>query len=354
MRVETKQDQIPKILAPVKSYQGAIEVIAAGADELYCGVAMPIKDFALYRGAETCVQTYEELRRITDHAHNNGVEVFIAVNMPFMTENIERAWEEHIRSCVDSGVDWLIVGDLGVLSKIKEIGINVPLCASTYMAAMNHQTVNFLEKLGFSRVVLERHLTIAEISEIVKHSNIEIEVFIHGAGCSNINVDCYLFHYRFPRLNEALKDIVGVKNPCLLPFEVYDAVDTSKMLGNVSMLDAFTYCSICHLPDIVKTGVTRLKIEGRGDCVAYQKSTTRIYRDLLNLIAEGNMRKYERRVAQLKKEFFPQPPFFANLKEAICEQKRCLYSPLFHAPYKLPISWPAWTKMQFKSLVLKK
>jgi len=347
------REKMPRLLTPVMRFQGAVKVIEAGADELYCDVEMPIKHFSLYRGAEHCLSTYDELKTTVKYAHDHGVKVFITANMPFAADRIEKDWREHILRCLEQDIDALIVGDFGVLSVIKEINPGVPLLASTYFASMNHETANFLRKLGFSRVILERHLTIPEISQIVRNSQAEIEVFVHGAGCSNINVNCYLFHYRYPPLTRALEDIDGFKNPCTLRFQIADS-RTKEALGEAPVLDAFTFCSICHLPALVETGVAGLKIVGRGDFIAFQESTTRVYRELLDLIAQNRTEEFETRVSDLKNNFLPRPPMFANLKEVACEQRRCFYSPLFHAPYKRQLSWPAWLKYQFKFLEPKK
>ena len=342
-------DKMPKLLAPIMRFQAAVQVIEAGADELYCGVKMPMKDFSLYRGTEHCVSTYEELKAIVGYAHDFGVKVFITANMPFTADIIEKEWREHISKCLEQEVDALIVGDLGVLSIIKDIDADVALLASTYFATMNHEAANFLKRLGFSRVILERHLTIPEISEIVRKSAVEIEVFVHGAGCSNINTNCYFFHYKYPPLNEALREVDGFKNPCTLNFEIYDTKSRER-IGEAPILDAFTFCSICELPALVKTGVAGLKIVGRGDFIAYQKNATRVYRELLDLIGENKLEEFKEKITKLKRDFLPRPPMFANLEEVACEQERCFYSPLFHAPYKTRLSWHAWLKYQFKSL----
>jgi len=341
--------KVPKLLAPIMRFEGAVKVIGAGADELYCDVEMPLKHFSLYRGAEHSIPTYKELNATVKYAHDHGVKVFITANMPFTADIIEKDWREHIVRCLEQNVDALVVGDLGVLSTIRDIDPGVPLLASTYFCSMNREAANFLKKLGFRRVILERHLTIPEISGIVENSEPEVEVFVHGAGCSNINVNCYLFHYRYPPLTKALRDVDGFKNPCTLPFEIYDSRSNEK-LGEAPILDAFTFCSICHLPALVKAGVAGLKIVGRGDFIAFQESTTRIYRELLDLIGQDRVDEFYKKVLELKKDFLPRPPMFANLEEVACEQKRCFYGPLFHAPYRTQLSWSAWLKYQFKVL----
>ncbi|UCD72603.1 MAG: hypothetical protein JSW01_03890, partial [Candidatus Bathyarchaeota archaeon] len=120
--LETYKDGIPKLLSPIKSFSGAVRVIDAGADEIYCGVKIPgFGDFELYRGSGTQVTTYDEFNRIVEYAHTHDVRVLVTVNQPFMVNKLEEHLKKHIESCLDADVDALIIGDLGILSLAKEI-----------------------------------------------------------------------------------------------------------------------------------------------------------------------------------------------------------------------------------------
>ncbi|MEM2922496.1 MAG: U32 family peptidase, partial [Candidatus Bathyarchaeia archaeon] len=173
---------------------------------------------------------YEEFRRVIDYAHSRNVRVLLTVNQPFMVDSIEETITKHIRACVEARVDALIIGDLGMLQLVKEIAPGIQLCASTYLSAMNREAVDFLRRAGFSRVILERHVPFEQIAEIARGSGVEVEVFAHGSGCSNINVNCYLYHYKFPAMDQAYLTVDGIKFPCALPFEVY-AEDGEAKLG---------------------------------------------------------------------------------------------------------------------------
>ena len=136
----TRSTMVPKILAPIRSYRGAVRVIEAGADEIYCGIRTPgLEDFELYRGASCDIPTYDEFRQITEHAHRHGVKVLVTVNQPFIVDSIEDRMAKHIQICVDAGADTLILGDLGMLQLVKQIAPQVHLCASTYLATMNQE-----------------------------------------------------------------------------------------------------------------------------------------------------------------------------------------------------------------------
>ena len=230
---------------------------------------------------------------------------------------------------------------------------DIQLYASTYMIAMNSEAIDFLRKLGFSRVILDRHLMVDEISEIVRRSTIEIEIFVHGGGCSNINGNCYLYHFQSQALKRAQVMSDGmVKSPCALPYDVYDLDDGQKFLGEIPIMDAFEYCSLCNLPELMKIGITGFKIEGRGDTPSYQENATRVYRKLIDLLARGETESYNERLESFRSgKFVSFTSFFPNLEDVICRQKRCYYHPLFHAPYKIPLSWQAWTKSQLVTVL---
>lgn len=343
---------MPKLLAPIKSFEGAVKVIRAGADELYCDSPIPGMDFVLYRGPEACVSTYDELGEIVKYAHDNNVKVYITANLPFIIDSFENKMKKHLRSCLDAGVDAFIVGNLGLLSTIKSMNADIPLHASTYLTSMNHEAVNFLERLGFNRITLERQLTIKEISEIVLNTRAEIEILIHGGGCSNFNGGCY-FHFAYPeKMATALMMTDGLNPPCRLHFDVYDLNNERINLGNFPILDAFEFCSLCKLPELMQTGVTGFKFAGRECPIAFQESSTRIYRELMDLIARGELGLFKEKLDSLKNgDFIALPPQIATLRELVCEQKRCFYFSHFHAPYKIPISWHAWTKFQLQKQV---
>jgi putative protease len=342
-------DKIPLIMSPINSYDGGVRVVDAGADEVYCAVQIPkIKDFVLYRGPSSELSSYDDLERLVKYAHQNGAKVDLVINQPYMVSRIEKDIRQHIKNCFDQGVDSLIIGDFGVLSIVKDLKIDIPLIASTYLVSMNSKAINFLENQGFSRAVLERHLTLDEVKNIIESTDMGIEILMHGGGCSNINASCYLYHHKFPELINAQCES-NTSIPCALPFEIQDINDPDDIRANVNIMDAFEYCSICKLPQIIDTKVEAIKIEGRTGSIWYQESTTKVYRELLDLISSGNMEEYKKRIDELRKGvfFLPVPSDFYRLEDIWCWQERCYYSPLSHAPYKKRLTWQTWTKQHF-------
>lgn len=323
-----------KILAPVSSLEAATEVVAAGADEIYCGVIVPrLRYMGLSVRIPWCsLSSYKELGEVVQYAHKHGVKTIVTTEFPFMAEVIEKKVRKHILSCVERDIDALIATDIGSILMIKEMDLRIPIYASTYLASMNYQAVDFLKNLGIERIILEsRHLMIDEIKEIVIRSkDVELEAFIHGGGCSNINVNCYGCT-SVGRVNRAKFDSYlhggNVSTICRATYDVSELGSAGwRKIGSVPILDAYSVCSFCQLPELLGTGLTGLKIVGRCMPPFYQKESTRIYHELVELIEQNQMETYLERLESFRKSNI--------LPSDACDQKRCYYSPLFHAPYK--------------------
>ncbi len=350
---------MPKILAPIRTFEEVVKVIDAGANEVYCGVKIPgLGRFQVKRTGNKIFEmsNYKELRKIVDYAHAHNVKVIVTVNQPFIVEAMEEIIKKHFRACIAENVDAFIIGDIGILSILKEMNSNVPFYASTYLATMNSEAVEFLRKLGFTRIVLDRQVKFEEIAQIVQQSKADLEVFIHGGGCSNIDVSCYLFHYILARkvstLARHLKNVLG--NPCNIPYDIYSLENNDKIAENVPIMDASEYCSFCKLPELIKLGIAGFKIEGRGRSIWDKENIAKAYRTLLDLLEQNDFGAFQQKIDDLKKHFNPEPPSIISLEDRYCSQKRCYYPPPFHAQYKLPLSWTAWTKAQYNLMVIQK
>jgi putative protease len=333
-------DKMVKILSPVTSFDATIGVIEAGADEIYCGVKIPGTNYPglSLRTYRSSLQSYDELGAVVDYAHEHGVETIVTMEFPFLADFLEDRIRKHAMSCVEKGVDALIAGDIGIVLTLLDMGLGIPIYASTYLASMNYEAVDFLRKLGVKRVILERQLSLEEIGEIVTRSKggVEIEVFVHGPGCSNINVNCYGCSGSIVKPVKA--DYKGLVTPtCRVTYEVYRLRGSKrKRLGSLPILDAYTFCSLCQLPELIKTGLTGIKIVGRDGPPFYQVLTTKIYRELVDLLESGKIDLFQKRLNSIKNQ--SDLSFWAlhvTIPEA-CRQGRCYYSPFFHTPYKIP------------------
>lgn len=333
-----KNRRKPKLLSPINSFESAVSVISAGVDEIYCGVRIPgIKYLGISNRPSWCsLSNDRELEKVVNYAHIHGVDTIVTTEFPFMARVIEKNIRGHIRSCIDKGVDAIIASDIGVLLLIKEMDLDIPIYASTYLASMNYEAVDFLRKLDVKRVILERHLTINEIQDIVQKSeDIEIEIFVHGSGCSNINANCYGCTMLIPASYLRARSGEG-KHPspagltlCTIPYDIYEIGDEKLKIANVPILDAFTFCSLCQLPELLQTGVTGFKIVGRCMPKEFQERTTRMYRKLIDLIESCDMESFKRELNKIIRGDI--------IQEGLCKEKRCYYTDFLHVPYKIPI-----------------
>ncbi len=322
-----------KILAPITSFEAARRAISGGVDEIYCGVEVPGMNYVgiSTRPSWCSLPTYDELKRIVAYAHEKGVKVAATTEFPFMADLIEGQVKKHIYSYMEANIDALIATDIGVILLAKNImSPAIPIYASTYLAPTNYEVVDLLKQMGVKRVMLERHLTIDEIQQIVRLcKGIETEVFVHGPGCSNINVNCYGCGAPMVLNPKLLERGGNVETLCQMNFEVFKMDGSEKVkIADAPILDAFTWCSICQLPDLVNTGVTGLKIAGRECEQEYQGEVARIYRELTDLLEQGRMKEFQARLESVKNS--------RHFSDS-CKHKRCYYSSFFHAPYKAPV-----------------
>lgn len=233
----------PEILAPVGSEEALIAAVRSGADAVYFGTGeCNARRFAEKFEGET-------LRRAIGYCHARGVKVYITMNTLLWDDELSKAAAtlEEIGSCAADG---LIIQDMAVASLAKEICPDVARHASTQMAVHNLNGVLQLEKMGFSRIVLARELSLKEIRQICKESRAEIEVFVHGALCMSASGMCYLS----ASLGERSGNRGTCAQPCRLPFRCNGA-DHCLSLKDMSHLD--------YLSELKEAGVASFKIEGR-------------------------------------------------------------------------------------------
>ena len=174
-----------EILAPCGSFDSVIAAVRSGADAVYLGA----KSFSARAGAENF--SFEELKEAVDYCHLRGVRVHQTVNTVVFDDELENA-KEVILSAARAKVDALIVQNLGVAYLAKKLAPSLALHASTQLSIHSPSGVKLMKELGFSRVVLARELSRAEIQEIRESCpDIELEVFVHGALCMSVSGQCY-------------------------------------------------------------------------------------------------------------------------------------------------------------------
>lgn len=244
----------PEILAPVGSEEALIAAVRSGADAVYFGTGEC--------NARRFAEKFEgdALRRAVGYCHARGVKVYITMNTLLWDEELDNA-AETIREIGESAADGLIIQDLAVASLAKRICPGLARHASTQMAVHNLAGVMQLQDLGFSRAVLARELSLEEIRRVCAGTDMEIEVFVHGALCMSVSGMCYLS----ASLGERSGNRGTCAQPCRLPFSCNGA-DHCLSLKDMSHLD--------YLSELKEAGVSSFKIEGRMKRPEYVAAAT--------------------------------------------------------------------------------
>lgn len=174
-----------ELLAPVGDFECLKAAVQNGADAVYLGAS----SFSARASAKNF--DFDELKEAIDYAHLRGVKVHLALNTLIKNSEFDDALFL-AKEAYRMGVDALIVQDYGLCSMLLQYLPDLPLHASTQMSIHNLDGAKQAENLGFSRVVLSRETSLSSIEFIKNHSNIELEVFIHGALCISYSGQCLL------------------------------------------------------------------------------------------------------------------------------------------------------------------
>ena len=233
-----------EILAPAGTREALVAGVRCGADAVYLGG----KSLSARRNAGNFND--DELERAAEYCSARGVKIYLAVNTLCKDREFEEAYSlvSHALSC---GINGFIVQDTGIAHMIKNCFPAARLHASTQTSVMTPSGVAALKEAGFARVVLPREMSSSEIKEIADSSDIELEIFVHGALCMSVSGQCYMSAVIGQRSgNRGL-----CAQTCRLPFSACSKGNYVLSLKDLSLID--------ELSKIEKLGVVSLKIEGR-------------------------------------------------------------------------------------------
>lgn len=267
----------PELLAPAGSLEKARMALRYGADALYLGG----KAFGLRAFAANF--SLEQLREITDFAHGMGKKIYVTVNVVPHNGDLQ-ALPQYLLDLQDAGVDALLVSDLGVWRMARRLVPHMPLHVSTQANTCNIEAVKAWEDLGASRVVLARELSLREIAQITDACRTEIEVFVHGAMCISHSGRCLLSNYFTGRDSnrgacaQVCRWEFGLveKNR---PGQVFPIAEDER---GTYIMNSKDLCLIDYLPDLLRAGVTSLKIEGRMKSIHYVATVVATYRKAID------------------------------------------------------------------------
>lgn len=255
-----------EILSPAGSFEALKAAINSGADAVYFGG----RAFSARKNAINL--SNEEITEAVAFAHLRGAKLYAAVNTLVFDTELETAFE-FIKFCYESGVDGLIVQDLGIVKMVKKYFPDFPLHASTQMTIHNLSGALEAQKMGFKRVVLSRELSLKEIAHIAKNCSIELEVFVHGALCMSYSGQCLMSSFLGGRSGNR----GACAQPCRLNYTLFDSKGDKISEDSKYLLSLKDLCLIDYISDLKMAGVTSLKIEGRMKSAAYVSAVTGIY-----------------------------------------------------------------------------
>ena len=269
----------PEILAPAGDMECIKNSLKFGADAVY----LAGKQF----GMRTASKNFDndELKKAVELAHSYGSKLYVTCNT--LPRNNEMAVLPDFLSYADEiGVDAFIIADLGVFELAKKYAPNVERHISTQAGIVNSDTANAWYNMGASRVVLGREMTFDDIVDIRAKipKELEIECFVHGAMCVSFSGRCLISSYLTGR--DANRG--DCAQPCRWKYHLYEENREGQFFpveeadGGTYLYNSRDMCMIEHIPELIESGISSLKIEGRAKSAYYCAVTTNAYSHAVN------------------------------------------------------------------------
>ena len=261
----------PEILAPAGSYESLVAAVRSGADAVYLGV----KELNARRNAENF--DFEQLKEAVEYCHRHKVKVHLALNTLVSDGELEEA-QDAVRIACETGVDAIIVQDLGLAELIHRTAPDMPLHASTQMSVQTAAGLKRLKRLGFTRAVLPRELSKEEIRKLCESSPIELECFVHGALCMCVSGQCLFSAV----LGSRSGNRGACAQPCRLPFGAPYGTGYDLSLKDLSLID--------YIGEMAEMGICSFKIEGRMKRPEYVAAAVKACRNSVDGITDNALR----------------------------------------------------------------
>jgi len=276
--------QKPELLAPAGDMERLRMAVLYGADAVYlAGESFGMRSFAGNFSKE-------ELPEAVRFAHDHGVRVHVTVNTMPRNSEIDQL-PEWLEILNDTGVDALIVADLGTFSLAGRYAPRCERHVSTQVSVANYASAQAWFDLGAKRVILARELSLDEIREIRARTprSLELEAFVHGAMCVSYSGRCLLSNYMTGRDSNR----GACAQPCRYqyylmeekrPGEFFPVFEDGK---GTYIMNSRDMCMIDHVDDLIDAGLSSLKIEGRAKSAYYAAIVTGAYRHVIDDVWEG-------------------------------------------------------------------
>jgi putative protease len=277
--------RVPELLAPAGDWECARAAVENGADAIYFG----LEKFNARMRAHNF--TAADLPQLMEFLHVRGVRGYVTFNTLVFPGEVPQA-EKYLRAIIAAGVDAAIVQDIGVAQMIRLISPDFPIHASTQMTITSPAGVEFVRQLGCSLVVLARECSLKEI-EVIRASGaalagesaLPLEVFVHGALCVAYSGQCLTSE----SLGGRSANRGECAQACRMPYELISDGKIVPLGDRKYLLSPQDLSGLEVLPDLIRSGVASLKIEGRLKSPEYVANITRVYRRALDkAVADSN------------------------------------------------------------------
>ena len=277
-----------ELLSPAGNFESLKAAILGGCDAVYLGGKL--------FGARAFSNNFnnDELIEAIKYAHLYGVKVYVTVNTLIYENEVDK-FMTYVDFLYKNNVDALIIQDIGMMDLIRKTYPLLELHASTQMHIHNLEGVKLVEDLGLKRVVLARETPIELIEEIKKNTNIELEVFVHGALCVSYSGQC-LFSSLIGNRSGNRGSCAG---SCRQKYNLL--VDGKKLNKDNYLLSCKDLCTIEDIGKLIDIGVDSFKIEGRMKSPSYVYLVTKLYRQAIDSYV--NNKKISLDLTELKKIF---------------------------------------------------
>ncbi len=280
---------MPELLAPAGNFISLRAVLENGADAVYFG----LDEYNMRANARNF--SLDDLAKISKIASDYNAKTYLCTNIILKESQIIEL-KNNLEKISSSEIDGLILSDIGLIEDTISNGLEAHV--SVQENVTNSFTLKTLHKLGAKRAILSRELSIGEIADITRKSPIETEIFIHGAMCMAISGRCFLSYGLYRRSANCGDCLQPCRKNWTLTFEesqndavlnTSDVLDESFVISH-SFDDSYRtnffspkdMCMIEHIPELIKTGVSSFKIEGRARSPDYGAMVTGIYREAID------------------------------------------------------------------------
>ena len=266
------QNRQPELLSPAGNWDCARAAVANGADAIFFG----LPKFNARLRADNF--TEEDLPELMKFLHEHGVRGFVTMNTLIFTGEMKAA-EQQLRLLDASGVDAIIVQDLGLARLARHVAPHLEIHASTQMTITSPEGLEFVDQLyQLDRAVLARELSLKEIGKFNPTQCVPLEVFVHGALCVAYSGQCLTSE----SLGQRSANRGECAQACRMPYTlVIDGVERD-MEEVRYLLSPQDLAAVDLIPELVQQGVVSYKIEGRLKSPEYVAAITKVYRKAID------------------------------------------------------------------------